>query len=146
MWTNPKHFSQWLPPIGFEMKFLRDDIRPTGRTLWMMTNNSDIKMHGRMEYLKIEKPNCIVYTQQFCDERENLARHPMAPTWPATMLTKVQFTSEGPNQTRVTVSWEPHGPATPEEIATFVEERGGMTMGWTGSFDKLDELLAKNVR
>jgi uncharacterized protein YndB with AHSA1/START domain len=146
MWTNPKHFSQWLPPTGFEMKFLRDEIKPGGRTLWMMTNNRDVKMHGRMEYLKIEKPSCIVYTQQFCDEQENLARHPMAPTWPATMLTKVQFASEGPNQTRVTVSWEPHGPATPEEIATFVEERGGMTMGWTGSFDKLETLLSQAAR
>ena len=26
MWTNPKHFSQWLAPTGFDMHFIRSDI------------------------------------------------------------------------------------------------------------------------
>jgi uncharacterized protein YndB with AHSA1/START domain len=59
------------------------------------------------------------------------------------MLTTVQLTAEGPDQTRVTVTWEPHGATTPEEVETFVKARGGMTMGWTGSFDKLDDYLEK---
>ena len=59
------------------------------------------------------------------------------------MLTTVQLTEEGPDQTRVIVTSESYGAATPEEIAAFVQERGGMTQGWTGSFDKLEELLAK---
>jgi uncharacterized protein YndB with AHSA1/START domain len=143
MWTNPKHFSQWLPPTGFEMEFLRADIKPGGSTLYMMTNNKDIKMYGRAEYLKIEKPNCLVYTQQFCDENEKLSRHPLAPTWPATMLTTVQLTAEGPERTRVTVTWEPHGATTREELETFIKGRAGMTLGWTGSFDKLEAILAK---
>ncbi len=61
-----------------------------------MTNNADVKMYGRAEYLEIKRPDRIVYTQQFCDEQENLSRHPLAPTWPATMLTTVQLTAEGP--------------------------------------------------
>jgi uncharacterized protein YndB with AHSA1/START domain len=85
----------------------------------------------------------MVYTQQFCDENENLARHPMAATWPATMLTTVVLTAEGPDQTRVTVTWEPHGATTREELETFINARAGMTQGWTGSFDKLEEYLAK---
>ena len=31
---------------------------------------------------------------------------------------------------------------TAEEIATFAKQRGGMTQGWTGSFDKLEALVA----
>ncbi len=142
MWTNPEHFSKWLAPTGFEMEFIRSDIKPGGSTFWLMTNNRDVKMYGRAEYLKIEKPDMLVYTQQFCDEQENLSRHPMAPTWPATMLTMVQLSEEGPDRTRVTVTWEPFGAATREEIEAFVKERGGMTQGWTGSFDKLEALLA----
>ena len=84
-----------------------------------------------------------MYTQQFCDENEKVARHPGAPTWPETMRTTVALTPEGPDQTRVTVSWECTGPVTPEELATFVKEKGGMTQGWTGSFDKLDDLIEK---
>jgi uncharacterized protein YndB with AHSA1/START domain len=143
MWTNPEHLSRWLPPTGFEMQFIRWDIKLGGSTFYFMTNNADVKMYGRTEYLRIEKPGCLVYTQQFCDEHENMSRHPLAPTWPAMMLTTVNLTEEGPNRTRVTVTWEAYGPATPEEIAIFVASRAGMTQGWTGSFDKLEECLAR---
>lgn len=140
MWTDPQHFARWLPPTGFEMQFLRSDIRRGGSSFFRMTGNN-LTMYGRVQYVQIDKPDRLVYTQQFCDEQENLSRHPLAPTWPATMLTTVVFTPEGPERTRVTVTWEPDGPTTPEELAAFIQERTGMTQGWTGSFDKLESLL-----
>lgn len=141
MWTEPKHLSKWLPPIGFEMEFLRAEIKPGGSSMYFMSNNQGLKMYGRAQYLEVSSPNRIVYTQQFCDEKENLSRHPLAPTWPATMLTVVTFSEEGPDRTRVTVEWEVHGEVTPEELETFVKGRAGMTQGWTGSFDKLEAYL-----
>ncbi len=148
MWTDPAHFSKWLPPTGFEMEFLKADIRTGGSTFYVMTGANGMKMYGRANYLKIKKPGTFVYTQEFCDAEGNLSRHPLAPTWPATMLTTVTLTEEGPERTRVTVNWEPHGVtihenATPEELETFVKGRAGMTMGWTGSFDKLEAYLDK---
>ena len=104
MWTNPKHFSQWLPPAGYEMEFIRSDIKPGGSSFYLMTGSGP-KMYGRAECLQIEKPNRLVYTQQFCDENEKISRHPMAPTWPETMLTTVELAAEGPDRTRVTVTW-----------------------------------------
>ena len=145
MWTDPKHFSQWLAPTGFDMGFVRADIRTGGSTFWFMSG-AGMKMYGRAEYLKIEKPGTIVYTQQFCDEHEKLSRHPKLPLWPATMLTTVQLIAEGPDQTRVVVTWEPYGEATAEEIATFVNARAGMSMGWTGSCDKLEAYLTADER
>lgn len=144
MWTNPKHFSQWLAPAGFKMEFIRSDIRPGGNTFYFMTNG-DAKMYGKAQYLEMEKPHLIKYTQQFADEKENTSRHPMAPTWPETMLTTVVLSEEGPDQTRVTVTWETYGNVTPEELETFVKARTGMTQGWTGSFDKLEDYLAKQA-
>jgi len=124
------------------MEFIRSDIRPGGSTFYFMTGSGDMKMYGRAEYLEIEKPDRLVYTQQFCDENERVVRHPMAPTWPETMLTTVQLTAEGQSRTRVTVTWEPHGAATREELETFIKARGGMTLGWNGSFDKLDAYVS----
>jgi uncharacterized protein YndB with AHSA1/START domain len=144
VWTNPDHFAKWLPPTGFEMKFIRADIRTGGTGFYMMYGTGDlsaVKMYGRTQYLEIRRPDRIVYTQQFCDEHENITRHPMAPTWPATMLTVVQLFAEGPERTRVTVTWEPYGEATSVEVETFVKARAGMTQGWTGSFDKLEGYL-----
>ncbi|KYG62387.1 hypothetical protein AZI86_16255 [Bdellovibrio bacteriovorus] len=142
MWTNPKHFSQWLAPTGFKMEFLRSDIKPGASTFYFMTNGQGVDMYGTAKYLEVSADR-IVYTQQFADKDENISRHPMAPTWPETMLTTVQLAEESPTETRVTVTWEIFGEATPAEIATFVKERAGMTQGWTGSFDKLEEYLLK---
>jgi uncharacterized protein YndB with AHSA1/START domain len=142
MWTRPENLARWLPPEGFEMNFLRADIRPGGVAVFTMHRGA-MQMHACCEYLAIDRPERIVYTQQFCDEHENISRHPGAPTWPETMLTTVQLTEEGPGETRVTVTSESYGAATPEEVAAFVQERGGMTQGWTGSFDKLEEELAR---
>jgi uncharacterized protein YndB with AHSA1/START domain len=141
MWTDPKHFSQWLPPTGFTMQFIRSDIKPGVNTFWFMSGPGIDRMYGRTEYLKIERPNRLVYTQQICDEHENISRHPKMQTFPATMLTTVELSEEGPDQTRVTVTWEPYGPTTREELEGFINARAGMTLGWTGSFDKLEALL-----
>lgn len=143
MWTNPKHCSKWLPPTGFTMEFLEADIRSGGKTFYSMSNGQ-ITMYGKAAYHELKKPSRIVYTQQFCDKDGNISRHPMAPTWPETMLTTIELAAEGPNETRVTVTWEVHGNATQAEIDTFVQSKGGMTQGWTGSFDKLEEVLAKS--
>jgi uncharacterized protein YndB with AHSA1/START domain len=108
MWTDPQHFSQWLPPTGFTMQFIRSDIRPGGSTFYFMTGPGGAKMYGRAEYREIHKPDRLVYTQQFCDENERISRHPKAPTWPETMLTTVNLSAEGPDG--------PLGPVGPEVV------------------------------
>ncbi|MGE0174222.1 MAG: SRPBCC family protein [Oligoflexales bacterium] len=142
MWTNPKHMEQWLPPTGFTMKHIEAAIKPGSTSFYVMTGSNGMKMYGKIQYLEIKPFDHLVYTQQFCDENQKLARHPLAPTWPATMLTRVTFTEEEPDQTRVTVVWECHGATTPEEMDTFIKGRAGMSGGWTGSFDKLEGYLA----
>ncbi|HVX11634.1 MAG TPA: SRPBCC family protein [Pirellulales bacterium] len=142
MWTDPEHFSRWLPLTGFDMQFVHADIKPGGSSLYFMSAADGAhKMYGRVAYLEIEKPSRIVYTQQFADEHGNVARHPMVSTWPETMLTTVTLTAEGPDRTRVAVTWEPHGATTREELETFLRSKAGMTQGWTGSFDKLEAYL-----
>ena len=140
-WTDPKRFCQWLPPTGFKMNFIRADIKPGGSTFYLMTDGGNVKMYGRAEYLAIQRPDRIVYTQQFCDENEKITRHPMSPLWPETMLTTVTLAEEGSDKTRVTITWEPYGKVTREELETFVKSKGGMTQGWTGSLDKLEAYL-----
>jgi uncharacterized protein YndB with AHSA1/START domain len=141
LWTQPEHFSKWLPPAGMTMEFIKADIREGGQSFYSMSGHG-MKMYGKAHYLTIHRPDRIEYTQMFCDEHGNPSRHPMAPNWPQLMHTIVMLTAEGPDQTRVTVRWQPHGNVTAEELATFVQMRAGMTQGWTGSFDKLEALLA----
>lgn len=141
LWSNPAQLAKWVPPTGFTMEYRNADIRAGGESSYAMTNGQ-FTMYGRANYLEIRRPDRLVYTQCFTDAEGNLSRHPAAPTWPATMLTTVTLASEGPAETRVTLQWEPYGEATAEEVATFAGAKAGMTGGWTGSFDKLDEEIA----
>ena len=141
MWTDPKHLGQWLPPVGMTSKFFKCDIKTGGRSFYCMEGVNGV-MYGRAEYLEVTRPNRIVYTQSFCDENQKPARHPLAPPWPQTMLITVVLEAEDINRTRVTVTWEVFGEANATERDTFHNAKGGMTGGWTGSFDKLESYLS----
>ncbi|MCX6129427.1 MAG: SRPBCC family protein [Proteobacteria bacterium] len=141
MWTKPKHFAKWMGPTGATMEFIRSDLRPGGTSFYRMDAGGGVTMFGLVHYLEMQKPHQLVYTQQFADKDENISRHPFAPIWPETMLTRVRFTEEDAGITRVTLIWEAYGKVTPEELQVFIEARAGMTGGWTGSFDKLEEYL-----
>ncbi len=58
------------------MELIRRDIKAGGSMFYCMMNDAGMKMYGRAEYLKIEKLNCIVYKQQFCNENEKVLRKP----------------------------------------------------------------------
>ncbi len=146
MWTDPDHLPRWLPPPGFSMRILRGDIRTGSSILLVMTGPNDARLHARFDYEEIRDPERIVYVQRFCDEHERVSRHPMPPTFPETLRATVSFAAEGPEQTRVTVVLEPVGAVTPAELETFVQARAGMTLGWSASFDALEELLPAAVR
>ncbi|HEY5037669.1 MAG TPA: SRPBCC family protein [bacterium] len=141
LWTDPKHLAQWVPPTGFTMEYLRAEIKKGGTSFYRMDGSNNMKMYGKASYLEITKPNRIIYTQSFCDEHEKTTRHPMSPTWPETMLTTITLAEEGPERTRVTITWEVYGEASAAEHETFNKAKGGMSQGWTGSLDKLEGYL-----
>ncbi len=141
MWTDPKQLSRWLAPTGFTINFIRADIKAGGNSFYYMTDGDKTKFYGKTNYLVINPPTQLLYTQQFCDEKENISRHPMAPTWPGTMETRVKFIKIDSENTVVNVEWEPYGTFSQDELNTFINARSGMTQGWTGSFDKLETYL-----
>lgn len=141
MWTDPEHLAKWLPPAGTSMRFLRSGISQGQSTLFAISG-PDGTMHVRADYLAIEPPRRIVYTQQFVDAHEQPAPAPGTDTWPKTLRMTVLFAEEAPERTRVTVTTEPEGAVSAQELAALVAERSGMTVGWTGSFDALEDLLA----
>ncbi|MEZ5500519.1 MAG: SRPBCC family protein [Steroidobacteraceae bacterium] len=140
MWSDPEHLAKWTPPTGATMTYLRADPRVGGSSFYAMTFTNGLTIHGLVQYIALEPPDRLVYTQQFCDENERIVRAPFFKNWPETMLTTIELVAEGPDRTRVTVRWEPQH-ADAAAIAEFVKQRGSMSMGWTGSLDKLDVIL-----
>lgn len=141
MWTDPAQLAQWLPPTGATMQFIRAEPRAGGTSFYAMQLPGGGTVHGLLKFQQLEKPRRIAYTQQFCDADGNVVRPPFFSDWPLTMHALVELAEEGPERTRVTVRWEPGADATAADIAEFARQKGSMTGGWTGSFDKLETLL-----
>ncbi len=140
MWTTPAHLATWLPPAGFAMAFNHADIRTGGDAAFSMSNG-EFTMYASHAYVQVRRPDLLQYTQVFTDADWKVSRQPGSPTWPEATLTTVVFVAEGPSSTRVTVRFDVAGAPTADDVATFVAERGGMTQGWSGSFDALDAVL-----
>ncbi len=143
MWTNPEHFANWMGPTGSVMENIVAGIEEGKTLFYKMTAAGNLVMYGKVHYQKIDHPRYLQYTQIFCDEDGNVSRHPMVSIWPEVMQTKVWFSEEEEGHTRITLVWEPYGKPTKEELEVFVNMRSGMTQGWTGSFDKLEECLVR---
>lgn len=145
LWTSPLHISRWLAPVGFSMKFHDVDIRAGGQSFYEMTNGGSgsdlVQMFGKIYYQSFERPHRLVYFQEFATREGAISRHPMLPTYPARIQTTVEFVAEEDSVTRVKVTWEPVSPYSQAELDVFLSIRGGMTQGWTGSFDKLEKYL-----
>ncbi len=142
MWTDPQHLAQWLAPAGATMQFLRAEPRVGGTSFYAMQLPGGERIHGLLKYQQLEQPRLIIYTQQFCDAGKKVTRPPFFPDWPPTLLTVVELAEEGADRTRVSVRWEPTADGTAADVAEFARQKGSMTAGWTGSFDKLEALVA----
>lgn len=142
MFSNPDHLSKWLPPTGVEMQVIHGSIVSSQSLRFKMYNN-DMSFYGIMKYKEISPVHRLVYTQEFTDENGNLEKFPGMSEWPMTLLNTITLSEEGENLTRVTVKTEAVGKVTSAELKAFINERAGMTQGWSGSFDKLEDLMPR---
>ena len=140
-WTERERLMQWFGPKGFTMPTAKLDFRPGGSFHYAMRSPDSKEMWGKFVYREIVAPEKIVLVNSFSDEKGGLTRHPFSPAWPLEMLTETTFV-ERDGKTRITIKWTPLN-ATDEERRAFDDARDGMTQGWTGTFEQLDEYLAK---
>lgn len=142
MWVNPEHLSNWLSPKGSTMSYIKTDVREGGTSHYSMTDSEGQTFFGKINYLKIDPPTQLTYTQSFCDKDGSICKPPFMETWPDTLLTTVTFSEESTHATRVTVHWATHGDATDAERLAFHGMKTSMTSGWSGSLDKLEALIS----
>ncbi len=142
MWTQQEHFTQWMGPAGTSTKILKGKISE-GETIFlnMFDQNGNSILFSRFDFQKIQPHDLVIYTQEFCDKDEKPSKHPGEPLWPQIMKTTVQLSAESEQETRVTLTWEVIGQCSSAELKVFMESRSGMNAGWSGSFDRLEELL-----
>jgi uncharacterized protein YndB with AHSA1/START domain len=135
---------QWFGPKGSKIDTATLDFRPGGIFHYSMRTPDGKRMWGKFTYLELATPERILLISSFSDENGGITRHPFSAGWPLEMLTETTFTERG-GKTTVTIKWLPFN-ATAEERQTFNAARGGMSQGWSGTFEQLDEYLTKNQK
>ena len=124
-WTDPAQLVEWFGPHGMTNTHCELDLRVGGA--WRLQGEGlGTRRAVSGEYLEVEPPRCLVFTWAW-HERGDFA----APREHETVLTLV-FKPVG-DRTEMTLT---HGP---------FRDRTGVDNhhhGWTGSFDKLEALLA----
>jgi uncharacterized protein YndB with AHSA1/START domain len=140
-WTERERLQKWFGPKGVTIPKCTLDLRPGGVFHYCMRLPDGKEMWGKWLFREIVPPEKLVFLNAFSDEQGGLSRHPFAPEWPQQMLSTITFSEQG-GKTTVTVNWSAFNP-TELERKTFEEGFAGMTQGWTGTFEQLEEFLAK---
>jgi uncharacterized protein YndB with AHSA1/START domain len=138
--TEAEHMKEWWGPAGSTVISSKMDFRVGGTYLGAMRDGSGRVMWGKFVYREITPPQRLSWVHSFSDENGGQTRHPLSATWPLELLTTVTLDEQPGGKTKVTLRWSPLN-ATPEEQQTFDAAHGGMTQGWTGSFDRLNAYL-----
>jgi uncharacterized protein YndB with AHSA1/START domain len=137
-WTDPETMKKWWGPRDFTMPVCQIDLRVGGDIFYSMRAPDGKDMWGKGKYLEIKKPERLVITDSFADEKGNIvpaSHYGMSVDFPLELLVTVIFEQEG-GKTRMTLKHT--------RIAGLSDiDFDNMRQGWEQSFDKLVELLAK---
>jgi uncharacterized protein YndB with AHSA1/START domain len=134
--TDKDEMAQWFAPAGMTVIKSEQDLKPGGIYHYGLASAQGNEMWGKVTYKEITPTSRLVYAQSFSDPKGGLTRHPMAPSWPLEMVTKMDFVAEGEKQTRLKISWIYAG-NDDTEGETFRAAHAGMNGGWTGTLDGL---------
>jgi uncharacterized protein YndB with AHSA1/START domain len=145
-WTDAVSLAQWWGPKGCTIRVIALDVRPGGLFHYAMAFQPGHEMFGRFVYREIAAPERLVFVNSFSDAAGGITRAPfpqLQGKWPLEVLNVVTFGEEG-GRTTVSLRGGPIN-ATEEERAMFESATASMQQGFGGTFDKLDEFLAKRL-
>ncbi|NEW05657.1 SRPBCC domain-containing protein [Paenibacillus sp. SYP-B3998] len=139
--TEPEHLINWWGPKGFTMNVTKLDLRPGGVFHYSQRSPEGHEMWGKFTYREIVEPEKLVFMISFSDEEGNTVRAPFSPTWPLEILNTLTLT-ENEGKTTITMRGAPLSP-TEDELNTFKAAHDMVQKGFSGTFDQLDDYLAK---
>lgn len=140
--SEEKALAQWWGPKGMEMCDSKLDFRPGGIFHYGMKAANGSIMWGLFRYLEIIEPERIVFINSFSDKVGNVTPNIVSKDFPLEVLDIITLT-EHQGKTTLTMRASPIN-ATEEEQKTFSNMFSLLKQGFGGTFDQLEEYLAKN--
>jgi uncharacterized protein YndB with AHSA1/START domain len=135
-WTEPEHIAQWWGPEGFTTRVIEFDLRPGGRSRYVMVGPDGTEYPGEGVFREVVPPERIVTTDEFGEDYEQLTDVEL----PQGMVITILF-EELNDKTRLTLQI-----SHPSADDRRKHEEMGVVAGWNSSFDCLDEFLAKQIK
>jgi uncharacterized protein YndB with AHSA1/START domain len=129
-WTDAEQLAQWWGPKGFTNPVCEVDARVGGAIRIHMRSPDGIVYPMKGEFREIVSPERLVFTNIALDAAGN---HIIEG------LTTVTFAEAGG---KTTMTLHTRGVAVVDYAVAYLQ---GMEMGWTGSIDKLEILLARRA-
>lgn len=136
-WTEPETSMKWWGPKGFTCPVCRIDLRVGGAYFNCMRSPEGQDYWSTGVYREIVPTKRLVCTDSFADEQGNIVpatHYGMSADFPLEMLVTVTFEEEA-GKTRLTLEHTGLPPG---------EDLDNCRVGWSESFDKLAEVLAKD--
>lgn len=140
--SEEKALAQWWGPKGMEMCDSKLDFRAGGIFHYGMKAANGSIMWGLFRYLEIIEPERIVFINSFSDKVGNVTPNIVSKDFPLEVLDIITLT-EHQGKTTLTMRASPIN-ATEEEQKTFSNMFSLLKQGFGGTFDQLEEYLAKN--
>lgn len=132
-WTEPAHVARWWGPRGFTTRVEALDLRPGGRSHYVMIGPDGAEYPASGTFREVVAPERIVTTDEFGDGYEEAN-----PDLPQGMILTCLFDEiDGGARTRVTLHV-----SHPTEEDRRKHEEMGVVAGWGSSLDCLDDHLA----
>jgi len=126
-WTDASELAQWWGPKGFTNPVCELDVRVGGAIRIHMRSPDGSVYPMKGEFCEIVPPERLVFTNIAVDAADK----PIIEG-----LTTVTFIERGG---KTTMTLQTRGRAVVDYAVGYLQ---GMEMGWTGSIDKLEALLA----
>lgn len=143
LWTNLDHLSKWMGPKGAEMEILSGNIQEGQTFRYKMNASSPTPLYGKITYLELSPPHRLQYIQQFTDENGTPCPPPFDAPWPISMKTTISFEPVN-NKTLLSLVWVTVD-ASEEQQHTFDTNKQNMAMGWSGSFEVLEDYIKQLI-
>lgn len=141
VWSEAEHLKNWWGPKGFTMEVMNLDFSPGGKFHYKMQSPDGFEMWGLFIFGEIVEPEKIEFVNAFSDKDGNMVRAPFFEVWPLEIQNVLTF-EEHDGKTTLTMKGYPIN-ATEEEVAAFNANKDSMRQGFAGTFEQLDEYLAK---
>ncbi|WP_250126422.1 SRPBCC domain-containing protein [Chroococcidiopsis sp. CCMEE 29] len=130
-WTEPKHIAQWWGPKGFTTRVTELDLRPGGRSRYVMVAPDGTEYPVKGVFREIVPPERIVTSDEFDEGFEQV----IAADLPQGIVMTAVF-EDLDGKTKLTLQII-HATADDRRK----HEEMGVVAGWNSSFDCLDEYL-----